>query len=62
MVRFYGIGSIAERYGRSATQADPLTDTAQQYAAVRANIATLEIGLDYSPTEISDTIGTLWHR
>ncbi len=50
--------------GSLSTAADAPTDTAQ-HAAVRADIATLEIGLDHSATEspeISGTISTFWHR
>ena len=60
------IARIAQHASSRATQPNALVHTLeQQHAAVRTDVATLEVGLDHAPTKASEPdrlIGTLWHR
>ena len=60
------IARIAQHRGRRAAQTDALVDSSQQQqAAVRADVAAFEVGLDHAssnPPKSIRPIGTLWHR
>ena len=60
------IARIAEHRRSRTAQPDALVHpTQQQHAAVRADVAALEVGLDHAspkPPQLHRPIGTLWHR
>src|SRR5574337_1666891 len=61
-----GVAWITKRCRGCSTQADALVHTAQQqHPAVRADVATPEVGLDDAPpkaSKLNRPMSTLWHR